>query len=236
MKGLKLKVVTNVADMPNHIIGTASESFTATLGGKDYTFPAGTFDVEYSGAQLTDLSRVFASKASLTSISNWTVDTSKVTNLGWMFYDSMITSINLSKFDVSNVIYMDWTFQFRKLTYLDLSNFHTKKLASVNYLFSGSKELTCIDFGDNFDMSHVPRTNGMFNAMFKLTTIKGTLKNLSVSLSLSTCPLDHDSAVRIINGLATVTTAQTLTLSDTTKATLSSTEKAILINKGWTLA
>ena len=49
-------------------------------------------------------------------------------------------------------------------------------------------------------------------------------------------PEGHDSLMSIINNLATVTTTQTLTLGSTNLAKLSSEEKAIATNKGWTLA
>ena len=103
-------------------------------------------------------------------------------------------------------------------------------------MFAYCRKLASLALGSNFETSKATTVNNIFANCSALTTITGCLKNLAVSVSLSDSPLNHDSAVRIINGLATVTTAQTLTLSSTTKSTLSATEKAVLINKGWTLA
>lgn len=80
--------------------------------------------------------------------------------------------------------------------------------------------------------------------------------NLAVSFSKSGCPklenltieseigttftanaplLTHKSLMSIINHLAIVSTAQTLTLGETNLAKLTDTEKAIATEKGWTL-
>lgn len=64
-----------------------------------------------------------------------------------------------------------------------------------------------LNLGNNFDAGKVIYINAIFNNCRSLKTITGCIKNLSISLNLSTSPLDHDSAIRIINGLATVTTA-----------------------------
>ena len=59
---------------------------------------------------------------------------------------------------------------------------------------------------------------------------------IPVSFGANGTALTHDSLMSIINNLATVTTTQTLTLGSTNLAKLSSEEKAIATNKGWTLA
>ena len=196
----------------NHIKGTASAEFTATLGGVTLTFPAGTFDVVYTGDTLTTTRTVFQRKTSLLTIDSWTISTSSVKDMAGMF--QVCTA----------------------LTSLDLSNFDTAEVMDISFMFSSCRKLVALALGNNFDTSKATTVNNAFANCSALTTITGCLKNLAVSVNLSASPLDHDSAVRIINGLATVTTSKTLTLSSTTKALLSATEKAILINKGWTLA
>lgn len=72
-----------------------------------------------------------------------------------------------------------------------------------------------------------------------LTTITGELTGWNIALNLSKCVnLTHDSIMNVINGLADRTgqTALTLTLGSTNLAKLSDTEKAIAVNKNWTLA
>ena len=61
--------------------------------------------------------------------------------------------------------------------------------------------------------------------------------NFKESLNLSPCTkLTHDSLMVVINGLQTVTTAQTLTLGATNLAKLTDEEKKVATDKGWTLA
>lgn len=223
----------------NHIKGTASAEFTATLGGVTLTFPAGNFDVEYTGAQLTTLSGAFDSKKELTSITSFGVDVSAVTLYAYTFYNCPnLASLDLSTFNTAKATSFSNIFVLcTALTALDLSSFDTANVNDFGGMFWQCRNLKKLTLSSKFDMVKAKTVGNMFGSCAALTTITGgTLKNLSVSLSLSACPLDHDSAVRIINGLATVTTAQTLTLSDTTKALLSATEKAIVISKGWTLA
>ena len=196
----------------NHIKGTASAEFTAKLGDVTLTFPAGNFDVEYTGNALITTRVVLGNKTALLTIDSWTVSTSSVKDMGGMFEGCAA------------------------LTSLNLSNFDTSKVKDISFMFSRCRKLASLALGSNFDTSNATTVGKVFYSCSALTTITGCLKNLAVSVSLSESPLDHDSAVRIINGLATVTKAKTLTLSSTTKNTLSATEKAVLINKGWTLA
>jgi hypothetical protein len=78
----------------------------------------------------------------------------------------------------------------------------------------------------------------MFNNCYALTTITGVISGIKISLNISHSPLSRESALVIINGLADLTegTAQTLTLSSTTKALLTDADKLIATNKNWTIA
>lgn len=184
------------ADTPvtqaNHIKGTASAEFTAKLGDVTLTFPAGTFDVEYTGAQLTTLVSAFYKQAGLTSITSFGVDTSKVTSI-------------------------------------------------VNFMY-GNSNLVSLDFS-GCDFSAVQAAANAFCSTYShsdaLTTIKGGLSGLHncSQLSFEYCAkLTHDSIVTVINSLGTCKYPTSFILSDTQKASLSATEKAVLVNKGWTLA
>ena len=176
----------------NHIKGTASAEFTAKLGDVTLTFPAGTFDVEYTGAQLTDLSSVFREKAGLTSITSFGVDISKVKK-------------------INNFIY-------------------------------GCKNIVSVDF-TGCDFSRVAGAGNAFCSQSfpndTWTTIKGGMSGLHDCSQLSFKYLNvltHDSIVGVINSLGQSRWSPALILNDTQKAALSAAEKAVLINKGWTLA
>lgn len=246
------------------IIGNALKADSIKINNKTYNYGAGYFeinvgelDTSYLSSlflrkeistishfgidtrRVTDMSQMFYGCSSLTNLNLQGLDTSKVKNMYRMFNEAtQLTTLNLGdKFDTSNVTNMQYMFWNTTLTTLDLGDkFNTSNVTTMDSMFKQCSTLTTLNLGDKFDTSNVINVNGMFQNCYYLKTITGCIKNLSISLNLSHCPLDNDSAMRIINGLATVTTAQTLTLNNTTKTTLSNTEKAILINKGWTLA
>lgn len=193
------------------IIGNALEAGSIRIDGKTYSYGAGYFELNVGELSSSILNNLFDNKK-IATITHFGIDTRRVTYMQNMFYNCS------------------------SLASLDLSNFNTQNVTNMNGMFKNCVAITELNLGDNFDVGKVTNVDGMFNSCSSLQTITGCLKNLCISLSLSACPLDHDSAMRIINGLATVTTAQTLALSSTTKATLSESEKAIVISKGWTLA
>ena len=146
----------------------------------------------------------------------------------------------------------------KSLTKLDVSNWNTSSVTNTSYMFNGCAQLTQLDVS-NFDTSSVENMSNMFSNCSKLTqldvsnfdtgkvtTMSNFIVNASVLQSFISCAipvsfgangtaLTHDSLMSIINNLATVTTTQTLTLGSTNLAKLSSEEKAIAINKGWTV-
>ena len=219
------------------IIGNALEAGSISIAGKTYNYGVGYFEISVGELKSTSLKELFANKK-ISTITHLGIDTRRVTNMQNMFLGcSSLTSLDVSNFNTQNVTNMQGMFQnCSSLTSLDVSNFNTQNVTNMQYMFWNCSSLTLINLGDKFDASKVSSVQNMFQFCNSLETITGNIKNLSISLNLSSCPLDHDSAMRIINGLATVTTAQTLALSPKTKDTLSATEKAILINKGWTLA
>lgn len=246
------------------IIGNALKADSIKINGKAYNYGAGYFEINvgeldssYLGElfirkgistishfgidtrRVTDMQQMFYGCNSLTNLNLQGLDTSKVTNMYRMFNETThLTTLNLGdKFDTSNVTNMQFMFWNCALSTLYLGDkFNTSNVTTMESMFNQCSALSTLDLGDKFDAGKLINVNGIFNNCYSLKTITGCIKNLSISLNLSSSPLDHDSAMRIINGLATVTTAQTLTLNNTTKTTLSNTEKAILINKGWTLA
>jgi plasmid maintenance system antidote protein VapI len=74
----------------------------------------------------------------------------------------------------------------------------------------------------------------MFNACADLEEATFAPNTLSISMSLAqSSKLTSESVQSIINGLATVTTAQTLTLNKA--IALTDEQKATIQTKGWTL-
>ena len=59
-------------------------------------------------------------------------NTSNVTNMREMFYESQISNINLSSFDMSNVSEYEFMFRKSNAIVIDLSNIDTTKFDSYN--------------------------------------------------------------------------------------------------------
>ena len=186
-------------------------------------------------SQATRMDNMFHNCSQLTQldVSNW--DTSKVTNMNAMFRScSKLTQLDVSNWDTNNVKYMSYMFHTcYQVTQLDVSNFNTSNVTDMSDMFNNCSQVTQLDVS-NFNTSKV--TN-MRNFIANTTVLQSFIScAIPVSFEANSTSLTHDSLMSIINNLATVTTTQTLTLGSTNLAKLSSEEKAIAINKGWTLA
>lgn len=185
---------------------------------------------------LTSLLQLFrdCGGATVIDVSGW--DTSGMTSLAQVFYDCQnLISLDVSSWDTSGVTNMDSLFyNCRVLTTLDLSSFDTSKVVNMNYFFNNLRALTTLKF-DTLDMGSVTSATAIFRNNNALTTVTGTITGLKVSLDLNSCPLTNASAMVFINGLAEVSTAQTITFKATTYATLTEEQLAIATSKGWTV-
>ena len=189
----------------------------------------------WNTSNVTNMSNMFRTCSKLTTIgdvSNWVTD--NVKDMNGMFYGSSLTQLNISNWNTSNVTGMGYMFnKCFKLTNLNVSNWDTSQVINMGYMFNGCKLLTQLDVS-NFDTSNV--TN-MSDFIVNASVLQSFIScAIPVSFGASGTALTHDSLMSIINNLATVTTTQTLTLGSTNLAKLSSEEKAIATNKGWTLA
>ena len=102
---------------------------------------------------------------------------------------------------------------------------------AIRFMFSGSFIET---IEEPLDFSQVNDTTSAF-ACNNLTEIRFVSETIKVNINFSRCAkLSAQSIQSIIDGLATVTTAQTLTLNSA--ITLTDAQKASITAKGWTLA
>ena len=102
---------------------------------------------------------------------------------------------------------------------------------AIRFMFSGSGIET---IEEPLDFSKVNDTTSAF-ACDNLTEIRFVSGTIKVNINFSRCAkLSAQSIQSIIDGLATVTTAQTLTLNST--IILTDAQKASITAKGWTLA
>ena len=99
-------------------------------------------------------------------------DTSKVTNMGYMFYNiSNPTTLDISNFDTSQVTDMESMFaRMSSLMTLDLSNFDTSQVRSMRSMFSAMYNLATLNIS-NFDTSKVTDMAGMFYSVSTLNTL-----------------------------------------------------------------
>lgn len=117
----------------------------------------------------------------------------------------------------------------KKLKYLKGVN--TSRSKDIRLMFSGSS-IEIIE--EPLDISQVTNTANAFVCaeLIEIRFVSGTIK---LSLNFSNCSkLSAESIQSIIDGLATVTTAQTLTLNSA--IILTDAQKATITAKGWTLA
>jgi surface protein len=163
---------------------------------------------------------------------------SQCTNLAGLFYFcTALFDINTKDWNTSAVTNMSSMFDgCSMITYLDLKSFNTSAVTNMGSMFCECCRLKQIDV--EFDLTNVTTFSAMFDSCTSLTTINGTMNNIKVSFSVPNSPLTEASAMVIINGLADLTgeTAQTLTLSSTTKALLTDADKLIATNKNWIIA
>ena len=130
-------------------------------------------------SQVTDMSWMFCSCVNLEPLDLSTFNTSKVTNMGFMFSGVSWTSLNLSSFNTANVTSMLGMFyQCTDLVTLDLSSFNTMKVTCMNYMFMYCDDLTTIYVGAGWSTA-APRLQGdeMFYYCTSLVGGMGTRYN-----------------------------------------------------------
>ena len=151
---------------------------------------------------------------------------------------SYLATVDLSNFDTSNVTDMRSMFSScSSLTTLDLSNFDTSKVTSMRSMFMSCISLTSLDLS-GFNTSKVTTMSGMFDYCYELTNLtlgNDWASNSSISsFSLSSCPLTRESAVDVINKLATRSNSPVITFSN--QVGLYQSEIDVATNKGWSVS
>lgn len=158
------------------------------------------------------------------------LDTSNVTNMGEMFKDcNKIETI--PQLDTSNVTNMGNMFDNCQ-NLITIPQLDTSNVTYMYGMFMGCEKLTSVP---QLDVSNATNMGNMFRFCRALKTIY--MKNIKVNLDISYTALQHDALVELINnGLATITTTQTLTMGSSKLSLLSDSEKQVALDRGWTLA
>ena len=126
-------------------------------------------------ANVTDMSYMFYSCSSLTSLDVTHFNTANVTDMHCMFEDcSSLTSLDVTHFNTAKVTDMDSMFSScSSLTSLDVSHFNTANVTNMSYMFSICVALTSLDV-TNFDTANVTDMTRMFMDCSSLTSLDVT--------------------------------------------------------------
>ena len=177
----------------------------------------------------------FKSCGNLTEVDLSDINTESSAGFSAMFQGcNVLKSLNLSKFKTDKAGAFNNMFRMcAALTSLDLSSFNTENGTIFQELFYGCSNLQ--ELIVNFDFSKASAfTNWMYNCS-KLKTIRGSISNLKISVSMSMVPMDNESAMLFINGVTDVEDEQTLTFKSSTYSTLTDEQIAIATAKGWSV-
>ena len=131
------------------------------------------FDKSFSTYTPTSLYKFFANLPKLKTITGLEyLNTEMVTNMSYMFYScSSLTSLDVTHFNTAKVTNMNRLFSYcSSLTSLDVTHFNTAKVTNMNNMFSNCSSLTSLDV-TYFNTANVTDMNKMFYKCSALTTI-----------------------------------------------------------------
>ena len=195
------------------------ECYNSTLNNVDEMFNG------LDTSSVTDMSNMFYSCRSLTSLNVSNFNTSSVTNMSHMFQNCTgLTSLNVSNFNTSSVTNMSNMFySCSSLTSLNVSNLNTSSVTNMSYMFQNCTNLTYI-LG-TLDLIKATSVSSMFANCRNLTTF--TLKNIKKSLTIGSGTsygtlLDDPTIINTAKELWDLTgsTGETLTVATAVSAKL----------------
>ena len=131
------------------------------------------FDKSFSTYTPTSLYKFFANLKKMKTITGLEyLNTEKVTNMSYMFYScSSLTSLDVTHFNTEKVTDMNSMFDScSSLTSLDVTHFNTEKVTDMNSMFDSCSSLTSLDV-TYFNTANVTGMNNMFYSCSALTTI-----------------------------------------------------------------
>ena len=138
----------------------------------------------FDTANVTNMSSMFWGCSSLTSLDVTHFNTEKVTDMNSMFSScSSLTSLDVTKFNTANVTNMSYMFtNCTALLSLDVTNFNTANVTNMTRMFSGCSALLSLDVR-NFNTANVTDMSYMFAYCSSLTTIYASSKFVTTKVS-----------------------------------------------------
>lgn len=199
----------------------------------------------FDTSNVTNFWGIFAGCKSIKSLDVSNFNTSKVNNY-FSFYQmfetcSSLETIDLSNFDFSNSGNYSIACMFQNCVSLKSVKFpsdvHFNNNVDINSVFYSCTSLETLDLS-SFDTTNVTSMSSMFyncSSLKNLTLGENWASNSSLSsFDLSSCPLTRESAVDVINKLATRDNSPVITFSN--KVGLYQSEIDIATNKGWSVS
>ena len=213
-------------------------------------------------SQMTSFDGFFAEDKKLTSVSFPADFAPNAINMNSFFYEcNSIKNINIPpNFAPNATKFNKFCYSCSSLSSFEYSEDFGQKAESVSQFFwncnlssviippnfadveyasdivGNCRNLTSITFPSNF--GHKIRSSWdfvhMFNYCDNLTEIYGDLA-LSVDFAIENNNVSHDSLIRVLNSIPTVTESRSLKLGNTNIAKLTDEEKKIATDKGWNL-
>ena len=156
-------------------------------------------------------------------------------------YSKGLKSVKLVGNVNNNTTTMQYGFQqYTNDTLLEIIDFSEWGNGEVRVTYSNSAFNGCVKvhtINGVFDFSNAVNVNSMFDECRVLENVTFKANTLTKSISLRQSNLLSDASIQsIIEGLAAVDTAQTLTLHADVKAKLTQTQIDTITSKNWTLA
>lgn len=113
---------------------------------------------------VTDMSYMFVGVPYLVEVDLSQFDTSNVTSMKGMFEgcSKFFTSDMFTGFDTSNVTDMSYMFYRSAASTIDVSGFRTPNVTDMSYMFCACSNLTALDVS-KWDLSNVTRMNKIFD-------------------------------------------------------------------------
>ena len=168
-------VPNEINGKPTKITGT---TFHSGRSPESVTIQAGRFGKV--GVEGSSLRGLFQQKRTIKSIDLSGLDTSNVTDMGYMFQEtSALTNVNLNGLDTSNVTDMECMFERASaLTNVNLNGLNTSNVTSMNRIFAYMDSLETLDVS-HFDTSKVTDMTAMFQGLSKIKKLD--LRNFNTS-------------------------------------------------------
>lgn len=158
-----LKDKSSTDPINTHLCATINDKPITSLRGLFSSSKAKNVDVSsFDTSKVTDMSYMFDSESITDIIGLEKLDTSNVVYMEYMFWGSNVDVLDVSSFDTSNVESMRGMFVFSKTSKIVmLGKFNTNKVKNTMHMFSSSNA-DILDLS-NFDMSNISNTTSMFS-------------------------------------------------------------------------